>query len=83
MDELKVPNLEQMDEQQAHRFLEGMMSDLGADSGYELHHEDFVMEMPHSGERIRGSEKMSEGVPGCLPRPPAMRLRRVVVREGL
>jgi hypothetical protein len=57
VDEPKVPNLEQLDEQQAHRFLEGMMSDLGADSGYELHHEDFVMEMPQSGDGIRGPEK--------------------------
>jgi hypothetical protein len=82
VDEPKVPNLEQMDKQQAHRFLEGMMSDLGADSGHELRHEDFVMEMPHSGERIRGSEKMRE-FQGAYPAPPAMRLRRVVVREGL
>jgi hypothetical protein len=42
----RAPNLERMDEQQAQRFLEGMMSDLGADSGYEVRHEDFVMEMP-------------------------------------
>ena len=46
MDQSQVPNLERMDEQQAQRFLEGMMSDLGADSGYEVRHEDFVMEMP-------------------------------------
>ena len=58
------------------------MSDLGADSGYELHHEDVVMEMPQSGDRIRGSEKMRE-FQGAYPAPPAMRLRRVVVREGL
>jgi hypothetical protein len=46
VDQSQVPNLERMDEQQVHRFLEGMMSDLGADSGYEVRHEDFVMEMP-------------------------------------
>jgi hypothetical protein len=56
----RAPNLERMDEQQAQRFLEGMMSDLGADSGYEVRHEDFVMEMPQSGERIRGRKKMRE-----------------------
>ena len=82
MDQAQVPNLEQMDEQQAHRFLEEMMSDLGADSGYEVRHEDFVMEMPQSGERSRGREKMRE-FQGVYPAPPAMRLRRVVVREGL
>jgi hypothetical protein len=44
-----------MDDQQARSFLEElMMSDLGAESGYEVRHEDFVMEMPQSGERIRG-----------------------------
>jgi hypothetical protein len=82
VDEPRVPNLEEMDEQQAHRFLEGMMSDLDADSGYEVRHEDFVMEMPQSGERIRGRGKMRE-FQGAYPAPPAMRRRRVVVREGL
>jgi hypothetical protein len=72
-----------MDDQQARSFLEGlMMSDLGAESGYEVRHEDFVMEMPQSGERIRGREKMRE-FQGVYPAPPSMRLRRVVVREGL
>jgi hypothetical protein len=83
MEHQRAPNLEEMDEQQAHSFLEGlMMSDLDAESGYELRHEDFVMEMPQSGERIRGREKMRE-FQGAYPAPPSMRLRRVVVREGL
>ena len=60
MDEPKVPNFEQMDERQRRYFLEGMMSDLGADSGYEVRHEDFVMEMPQSWERIRGRERRRE-----------------------
>ena len=46
MDDQRAPDLEEMDEQQARRFLEEMMSDLGADSGYEVRYEDFVMEMP-------------------------------------
>ena len=82
MEHQRAPNLEEMDEQQARSFLEGLMSDLGAESGYELRHEDFVMEMPQSGERIRGREKMRE-CQGAYPAPPSMRLRRVVVREGL
>ena len=82
MEHQRAPNLEEMDEQQARSFLEGLMSDLGAESGYELRHKDFVMEMPQSGERIRGREKMSE-FQGAYPAPPSMRLRRVVVREGL
>ena len=68
MDQSQVPNLEQMDGRQAHRFLEGMMSDLGAESGYEVRHEDFVMEMPQSGERIRGREKIRE-FQGAYPAP--------------
>ena len=60
MDDQRAPDLEEMDEQQARRFLEEMMSDLGADSGYEVRYEDFVMEMPQSGERIRGRKKMRE-----------------------
>src|ERR687895_2975976 len=77
MDSQRVPNLEEMDEQEAHRFLTELMSELGAESGYELRHEDFVMEMPQSGERIRGREKMGE-FQGAYPAPPSMRLRRVV-----
>ena len=82
MEHRRAPNLEEMDEQQARRFLEGLMYGLGAESGYELRHEDFVMEMPQSGERIRGREKMRE-FQAAYPAPPSMRLRRVVVREGL
>jgi hypothetical protein len=58
MDSQRVPDLEKMDEREARRFLTELMSDLGAESGYELRHEDFVMEMPQSGERIRGRENM-------------------------
>jgi len=82
MEDQRLPNLEEMDERQAHYFLTELMSNLGADSGYELRHDDFVMEMPQSGERIRGDEKMRE-FQGSYPAPPSMRLRRVVVREGL
>lgn len=83
MNEQQVPNLEEMDERQAHRFLTEMMSDLGADTGYELRHEGFVMEMPQSGERIRGRERMREFQAAFGEAAPSMRLRRLVVREGL
>jgi hypothetical protein len=42
-----------------------------------------MMEMPQSGERIRGGESMrsfQEAYPGGAP---ALRLRRVLVRDGL
>ena len=61
MDDQRVaPDLEEMDERQARGFLEALMADLGAESGYEVRHEDFAMEMPQSGERIRGRERMRE-----------------------
>ena len=40
------------------------------------------MEMPQSGERIRGREKMRE-FQEAYPNPLTMRLRRVIVRKGL
>ena len=83
MNERQVPDLEEMDEQQVRRFLTELMSGLDADSGYELRHEDFVMEMPQSRERIRGRENMRALQAAFGEAAPAMRLRRVLVREGL
>jgi hypothetical protein len=68
IDEQQAPDLEVMDEQQAQRFLTELMSDLGAESGYEVRHEDFVMELPQSGERIRSREKRQE-FQGTYPDP--------------
>jgi len=58
MDASKVPDLEKMDEQQARQYLTEMFTNLSAEAEYEMRHEDFVMEMPQSGERIRGRENM-------------------------
>jgi hypothetical protein len=43
------------------------------------------MEMPQSGERIRGREKMREFQEAFAnySNPPTIELRRVVIREGL
>ena len=82
MDEQRVPNLEEMDEHQAKRFLAEIFTHLSAEAEYELRHEDYVMEMPQSGERIRGREKMRQ-FQEAYPSPPTIRLRRVVVRDGL
>jgi hypothetical protein len=82
MDEQRVPDLEQMDEQQVPRFLAELFSDLSAEAEYEMRHEDYVMEMPQSGEHIRGREKMRQ-LQEDYPAPPTIQLRRVVVREGL
>jgi hypothetical protein len=40
------------------------------------------MEMPQSGERTRGREKM-RAFQAAYPSPPTMRLRRVIVKDGL
>jgi hypothetical protein len=77
-----VPNLEEMDAQEARRFLTELFSDLSAEEEYELRHEDYSMEMPQSGESIRGRQKMRE-FQEAYPTPPSIRLRRVLVRDGL
>jgi hypothetical protein len=82
MDDPRVPNLEEMDEQQVRRFLTELLPKLSPEEEYELRHEDYVMEMPQSGERIRGREKMRE-FQEADPNPPTMQLRRVIVRKGL
>jgi hypothetical protein len=82
MNEQRARDLEEMDERKVARTLTELMTNPGAESGYGLRHEDFVMEMPQSGERIRGREKMRE-FQGAYPAPPAMWLRRVLVRDGL
>ena len=82
MAEQRVPNLQEMDEQEAHRFLTQLFSDLSAQEEYEVRHQDYVMEMPQSGESIRGREKMRE-FQEAYPTPPSIRLRRVLVRDGL
>jgi hypothetical protein len=77
-----APNLEEMNEQEAHRFLVELFSNLSAQKEYELRHQDYVMEMPQSGEFIRGRDKMRE-FQEAYPTPPSIQLRRVLVRDGL
>jgi hypothetical protein len=55
---------------------------LSPEEEYNVRHQDYVMEMPQSGERIRGREKMRE-FQEAYPNPPTMQLRRVIVRDGL
>jgi hypothetical protein len=76
MEERRVPSLEEMDEQQASQFLTELLPKLSPEEEYELRHEDYVMEMPQSGERIRGRQKMRE-FQEAYPNPPSMQLRRV------
>jgi hypothetical protein len=82
MDEQRVPNLEELNEQQAQHFLAELFSHLSAEEEYQIRHEDYTLEMPQSGERIRGREKM-RAFQEAYPDPPSIEIRRVLVREGL
>ncbi len=86
MDDRPAPNLEAMDEQQAARFLTELASNLSTEEEYRIRHpEDYVMEMPQSGERIRGRENMrafQEAYPDHS-NPPSIRIGWVLVRDGL
>jgi hypothetical protein len=82
LDEQRVPNLEEMNEEEVRRFLAELFSHLSAEEEYEVRHEDYVMEMPQSRESIRGREKMRE-FQEAYPTPPSIQLRRVLVRDGL
>ena len=84
VNEQQVPNLEEMDEREAHRFLAGLLSGLDPEEEYKARHaEDYAMEMPQSGERIRGRERMREFQKAYPTAAPSIRLRRVLVKEGL
>jgi hypothetical protein len=50
---------------------------LSAEDEYRVRHPDYVMEMPQSGERIRGRDAM-RAMQEAFPTPPRIRLRRVV-----
>jgi ketosteroid isomerase-like protein len=50
---------------------------LSPEAEYELRHPDYVMEMPQSGERIRGREAM-RAFQEAYPNPPTIQPRRVV-----
>jgi hypothetical protein len=77
LDAPKVPNLEGLNEQQARQFLTELFTNLSA--------EDYVMEMPQSGERIRGRDNMRAFQRSFADNsnPPTIHLRRVTVREGV
>src|SRR5918998_5082007 len=50
---------------------------LSAEDEYRVRHPDYVMEMPQSGERIRGREAM-RAMQEAFPPPPTLTVRRVV-----
>lgn len=81
--------LNEMDEREAHHFLAGLLSNLDPEEEYDARHpDDYVLEMPQSGERISSREMMrrfQESYSTLSPSDPMrrIRLRRVLVREDL
>lgn len=67
-----------MDDSQTRKMLAAMVTNLDADAEYELRHEDFVADMPQSGERIRGRDNMRALQQAFPPdRAPTFRVRRI------
>ena len=66
-----------MDAQELHALFFDRLEHLSPEAEYELRHEDYVMEMPQSGERIRGREAM-RAFQRAYPNPPTITPRRVV-----
>jgi hypothetical protein len=54
----------------------GSGADLSPEAEARLRHDDYVMEMPQSGERVRGREAM-RAMQEAFPAPPGIVLRRV------
>jgi hypothetical protein len=79
----RVPNLEEMDEREAHHFLAELFSRLSGEAEYHIRHDDYTMEWPQSGERLRGRQIMREFQEAHSGSRPPRRLRRVLVRQGL
>ena len=81
--------LDEMDEGEAYNFLTGLLTNLDPEEEYDARHpEDYVLEMPQSGERIRGRERMrrfQESYSTLSTSDPTrgIRLHRVLVKEGL
>jgi hypothetical protein len=57
-------------------FAHGGSEPLSPEAEYDLRHEDYVMEMPQSRERIRGRDAM-RAMQESFPNPPSITLRRV------
>jgi hypothetical protein len=66
-----------VNEQEVRELFFERLEQLSAEAEYELRHPDYVMEMPQSGERVRGRDKMRE-FQEAYPNPPTIQPRRVV-----
>jgi hypothetical protein len=85
MDSRQLPNLEGMDAQQGRSLFEKLAADLSPEEEYAIRHEDYVMEMPQSGERFVSRENVrafQEAFHDNADKP-TIRIRRVLVGAGL
>lgn len=62
-------------------FAHGSPDALSPEAEARLRHDDYVMEMPQSGERIRGRDAM-RAMQEAFPTPPSITLRRVTGAGG-
>ena len=83
MDEQRAPNLERMNEREAFEFLTELYSLLSAEAEDLIRHDEYTMEWPQSGERLRGRDTMRAFVESNVGLRPPRWPRRVLVREGL
>jgi len=83
VNEKQVRRLDEMDEQEARQFLTELLSNLSPEEEYNVRHQDYVMEMPQSGERFRGRENMRAFQEAYPTSPSSIRLRRVLVKRVL
>ena len=79
----REPDLEQMDERAALEFLTELYSLLSAEAEDRIRHDEYTMEWPQSGERLRGRQKMKAFQESNAGSRPPRWPRRVLVREGL
>ena len=54
----RVPDLDQMDERAAHEFLTELYSLLSTEAEDRIRHDEYTMEWPQAGERLRGRDTM-------------------------
>jgi hypothetical protein len=66
-----------VEEQEVRELFFERLEHLSPEAEYQLRHPDYVMEMPQSGERIRGREAMRV-FQEAYPNPPSIQPRRVV-----
>ena len=78
-------SLDELDSAGAEQFLRDLFTDLSPEAEYETRHEDYVMEMPQSGERIRGRDAMHrfQAAFAVSSTPPTIDIRRVIAQPGV